>query len=168
MPVSDFTPVVADVAAFLRARTKTRGGAEAGTFNPEAAIEQNITRPTSEQVLSLIEDSISDTQAAFGADIPDAPGEDVDLFRSSVRRLSALGAALLVELTYYPEQVATGRSPYAQLKTLYDDRMKRLLATIFPDKDGDGTPDLPERDPLAGVPSGGGYPTTAIGMEFPW
>lgn len=167
MPVDDFTPTVADVGAILRARTRTAAGSLAGTFNPEAAAEGEQTTPTAEQVESLIEDVISDVQAEFGTDIPDAPvdehNDDPDLYRKAVRRLAALGTALQVELTYWPEQVATGRSPYAQLKTLYDERRKRLLGILFPGaEDGGGT--------VSGAldASGGGFPTTAIGMEFPW
>jgi hypothetical protein len=44
----DIAPSVADVAALLRARTKDVNGEEIGTFNDD-------TRPTSAQVLTLIE-----------------------------------------------------------------------------------------------------------------
>lgn len=166
MPVSDYTPAVADVAAIIRARTKTAGGAEAGTFNPADAPEQDRTRPTAEGVQSIINSTIGDLTAAFGADIPDAPGDDPALYRTGVRQLAALGAALDVELTYFPEQVATGRSPYAQMKTRYDDRLKRLTGVIFPSSSGgDGGGGLGAQVPS---PSAGGFPTTAIGMEQDW
>lgn len=165
MPVSDYTPTVADIGAILRARTKTASGSEAGTFNPANADAGDQTRPNAEQVTSLIEDVVADVQAEFGVDIPDAEGDDPDLYRKSVRRFGALGVAMLVELTYFPEQVATGRSPYAQLKQLYDDRRKRLLGALFPGGDDGGAGPLA---PGEGLPSGGGFPTTAIGMETPW
>lgn len=169
MPVSDYTPQVSDVGAILRARTKTASGSEAGTFNPADAAAGDRTRPTAEEVTSLIEDAVSDVQSEFGVVIPDAPitdeNDDPDLYRKSVQRFAALGTALLVELTYFPEQVATGRSPYAQLKQLYDDRRKRLLGVLFPGGDDGGSGPLA---PGEGLPSGGGFPTTAIGMETPW
>lgn len=165
MPVSDYTPTVADVAAILRARTKTVGGEEAGTFNPEGAPQQDRTRPTAEQVTSLINSTLGDVSASFGADIPDAPGDDPALYRTSARKLAALAVALEVELSYFPEQVATGRSPYAQLKALYDDRSKRLLGVIFPGSGGGDGGGVAAQVPM---PSAGGFPTTAIGMEFPW
>ena len=164
MPVSDFTPTVADVAAFLRARTKTQGGAEAGTFAPAAAAEGSKTRPTAEQVASLIDESQVDIVGAFGSDIPDAPGDDIDLYRKAAARLWALGAALLVELTYFPEQIETNRSPYKELKALYDQRFKTLQGILGSDSDGDGVTDAIG----AGYPWAGGFPRSALGMEHPW
>jgi len=167
MPVSDYTPTVEAVAALLRSRTKTPSGSEAGTFMPAASAEQDSTRPTAEQAAEMIAVALQDIVGVFGPDVPDAPGEDPGAYRTAVQGLSALGAALQVELTYFPEQVATGRSPYAQLKQLYDDRLKRLTDAIIGDEDG-GSDGPTLSDPYAGMPSGGGFPNTAIGMEHPW
>lgn len=170
MPVSDFTPTVAAVGSVLRARTKTQGGAEAGTFNPAAAWEDGSgdgTRPTQEQVTELISDAMVDIVGAFGSDVPDAPGDDPDAYRTAVARLAAVGVALEVELGYFPEQVATGRSPYAQLKELYDGRFKRLVGLISEAKGGDASDDSPA-NVGSGLPSWGGFPETGIGMEHPW
>lgn len=168
MPVSDYTPEVADVAAFLRARTKTNGGSEAGTFTPADAAEGSRTRPSEEQVTSLIGEVAPDIVGSFPSDIPDAPGDDPELYRKAVARLWALGTALAVELTYFPEQVSTNRSPYAQLKALYDERFKRLSGLIAR-ATGSGDPDGAGGEPGGSLlPSGGGFPETAIGMEHPW
>lgn len=157
MPVSEYTPAATDVAAYLRARTKTRGGKEAGTFNSETVIDSDRTRPTSEQVDVEIGNALGDITAVIGEDIP-------ALYFQPARRVSALRTALLIELTYFPEQVATGRSPYAQLKELYDEAWENLLTGMGISVDqGGGAVSVD-----AGFPSYGGFPTTAIGMEHPW
>lgn len=161
MPTSDFTPTVDMVGAILRARTKTAGGSEVGTFNSE-------TRPTDVEVQDLAQTAVADLMDAVGPDIADAPGDDPDAYRNGAKRLAALGTAMLVELTYWPEQVATGRSPYAQLKTLYDDRLKRLVGLLFPGSGDAGSGGAGAGPGAEALPSGGGFPTTAIGMEFPW
>lgn len=157
MPVSDYQPTVESVAAFLRARTKTRGGAEAGTFSTEDAADKDITRPTAAQVLVEVDNALSDVSGAIGVDIPEQ-------YREQARRVAGLRAALLIELTYFPEQVATNRSPYAQLKELYDEYWENLLTAmgISTDTGGGAIP------VDAGYPSYGGFPATAIGMENPW
>jgi hypothetical protein len=157
VPVSDYTPDVDSVAGFIRARTKTAGGAEAGTFNPAASPQQDMTRPTAEQVTTEIDNALGRVSGVIGPDIDAAYFEDA-------KRVTALLAAMLVELGYWPEQVNTGRSTYPQLKDLYDEWWEDLLTAlgISTDTGGGAVP------AGAGYPSYGGFPTTAIGMEFPW
>lgn len=154
MPASDYTPDVAAVAAFIRARTKTRGGDEAGTFNPEDSSEQDKTRPTAEQTETEVANALGKISGKIGADI-------AEQYWSDASRLVALYAAMLIELTYWPEQVNTGRSTYPQLKELFDDDWKEFLDVLGIGEDAPATPD-------AGFPSYGGFPLTAIGMETPW
>lgn len=157
MPVSDYTPDLTQVADYIRTRTRTAGGSEAGTFNVAAAAEQDRTKPTAEQVQGLINRSIGRTSGVIGADVLAAHHE-------SAKNVTALRAALLIELTYFPEQVATGRSPYAQLKELYDEEWADLLSALGIDvEEGGGAVSVD-----AGMPSYGGFPTTAIGMEMAW
>lgn len=158
MPVSDYTPDVAAVAAYLRARTKTVGGQEAGTFNLASAVgTKDETRPSAEQVATTVQDYIGGLSPIIG--------DTIDIrYQPLARRVAALGAALLVELTYFPEQVATGRSPYAQLKELYDELIANLFSALGI-ATGEDDVVIPED---AGYPSYGGFPTTAIGMEMPW
>lgn len=158
MPVSEYTPTVASVAAILRARTKTRGGKEAGTFNPASAVgTADETRPTEEQVILEISNSLGHISGIIGADIDER-------FQDSASRAAALRTALLIELSYFPEQVATGRSPYVQLKELYDEEWATLLDAMGLSPDAGGGVVAPD----AGYPSAGGFPTTAIGMETAW
>lgn len=110
-------PSVADVGALMRARTKTFGGEEPGTFTAD-------TRPTGDQVQSLIEKAAGDVLSALEIDqVPER-------LREATRSLTALRAGLLVELSYWPEQVTADRGPYAQLKQLYDDGLKSLHAAL--------------------------------------
>jgi hypothetical protein len=115
MTTSDWAPSVADVGAVLRARTKDTNGNEIGTFNDD-------TRPTEDQVGELIDTAVSDIESEVGT-VP-------DVLQDAARRVSAISSALLVELSFFPEQIATGRSPYDQLKELYDARFTRLKAQI--------------------------------------
>lgn len=154
MPVSDYTPTVESVAAFIRARTKTRRGAEAGTFNSSTVDEPDRTRPTAEQVQETIDNVLGDMADTIGVDIPDARKE-------GARRVAALGAAMEIELTYWPEQVNTGRSTYPQLKALWDERWENLLTAMGISTDTGGGATSVD----AGYPSFGGFPMTAIGME---
>ena len=115
MATSDWAPLVADVGAILRARTKDANDNELGTFTAN-------TRPTGDQVDELIETAITDIESEVGS-VP-------DVLQDAARRVAALGTALLVELSHWPNEVAQGRSPYDQLKELYDARFTRLKAQI--------------------------------------
>jgi hypothetical protein len=81
----DITPSVADVAALLRARTKDMNGDEVGTFNDD-------TRPTSAQVITLIEEAVGDIEARMRVSPPP--------------ELAAPPPRCLVELSCFPEQAA--------------------------------------------------------------
>ena len=61
MTEATFAPTVADVASYIRARTKVSGGKEAGTFNDN-------TRPTATEVENLIEQAVDHVAAAIGGD----------------------------------------------------------------------------------------------------
>lgn len=142
MPVTDWATTVDGVAAYVRSRTKDRNGNEVGTFN-------GLTRPTDVQVTSLLADAGSDVADQIGWDIP-------NVFWPRAAAQTQLAAALLVELTYFPEDVGTNRSPYAQLKTLFDERLGRLKTAIA-DYDADPTdPDegnVPAATPSYGMPA---------------
>lgn len=116
MPLADWTPELAAVGALLRARTKDDDGNELGTFTAD-------TRPTGEQVTALIPDALGDVASVVGNEIPEP-------LRSQARFVVALGTAMLVELSYFPEQVGTVTSPYDNLKVLYDERLARLRTAM--------------------------------------
>lgn len=116
MPASDWTPLVADVGAQLRARTRLKSGAEAGTFTDE-------TRPTEAQAASMVSRGVGDVAMVIGNDIPQMLWDDA-------KDVAVIAAAMRIELSYFPEQIATGKSPYRELKELYDSRIKELKVAV--------------------------------------
>ena len=120
-PSDNFKPSVQDVANLLRARTKDQYGKELGQFTVD-------TRPTDEMVTEIIGLSASDITGTLGDDLPEE-------YWPELESLTALRAAMLVELTYFPEQVRSGRSAYAEYKTMYDDTLARLTEAIKSDED---------------------------------
>lgn len=135
-------PSVAEVAAKLRARTKVRGGAELGVFT-------EATRPTASEVDSLIDDALDDVLGKVQA--PTAGSK----YERRVRGAVCLYAAILVELSYFPEMVGTPKSPYDAYMKLYESRLKALIAegeTGEPQGEG-GSGDAPA-DPAWTFPEG--------------
>jgi hypothetical protein len=111
-----FLPSVEDVGDLLRARTKDTVGNELGTFS-------NTTRPTFQDVRGLIDQAADDVVTETDTDIP----EKAWGLASSV---IALGAAMRIELSYFPEQVGTSNSPYDRYKDLYDSQLSRLVLAV--------------------------------------
>ena len=112
MPVSDYTPTVQIVADQIVSRTKDKYGNEIGTFNSN-------TRPTDTQVTRLIDEHIGDVANVIGSEIPQELWEDA-------QAVVAERVAMAIELTYFPEQVNTDRSPYKMLKEQYEEDLARL------------------------------------------
>lgn len=132
MPTSDWLPSVGAVGALLRARTRDSHGNELGTFTAD-------TRPTEDQVSGLLTSAAGDLSSAVGADLPQAVWQSA--FTTAMYK-----AALLVELSYFPEQVASGRSPYEQIEELHEKALKNLRAAVEA-SGGDvpgGAPGVPE------------------------
>lgn len=147
--VVGFLPTADDVAVLERARTRTDAG-ELGEFTSQ-------TRPTLAQVNGTIKQAGEHVAAILGPTVPVAAA-------GMARGLVSLFSAMLIELTYFPEQVNTNRSPYAQWRELFDLQLPHILSAVEEATEGDieaGTGDL-------GFPSYGGFPATAIGMEHPW
>lgn len=111
-----YTPTIAQVGALIRTRTKDDAGNELGTFTAS-------TRPTSTQVDVLARRGASVLSYLVNSPIPENLLEEAS-------DLAALRAAMLVELSYFPEQIASQRSPYNELKALWD------AAIGTPDKPG--------------------------------
>lgn len=105
----------ADVAAILRARTKDSTGRELGVWSDD-------TRPTLDQVGELIVLAAQHVQGAVGGVI--------DVCADAATSACALRAALLVELSYFPEQVRSDRSPYPELRDLYDQAETALRTCV--------------------------------------
>lgn len=109
-----FLPSIADVATYIRNRTRNNNGAYIGTFD-------GTTQPTADQVRRLIADADAKVAARFGSDLPEP-------LRAKVRVVNALRAAMFVELSYFGDQIAANRSPYNELKKLHDEEFTELVS----------------------------------------
>jgi hypothetical protein len=125
-------PTVDDVAALLRARTQDNNDQEVGTFNDD-------TRPTGDEAQRMIDVSAGLIFGAVG-DLSDLDCGDADLVRNSAQNLWILLAAMLIELSYFPEQVRDNRSPYDQFKELFDVLVPYVTAAVQACQSGDEIP----------------------------
>jgi hypothetical protein len=117
MAVGDFTPELEDVGALLRARTKDTYGAELGTFDEN-------TRPTAEEVTALINRGVAKVANKIGTN------PCTDELKEQAKDLASLYTAMLVELSYFPEQIRSDRSPYDRYKELYDSGITDLAESV--------------------------------------
>lgn len=161
MAVPDTQVFLDTVGSLLRARTQDTGGNQVGSFT-------TATRPTDTQVAEISLIALGDVEAAVGVAIPDA-------LWGAAETVISYKTAMLVELSYFPEQVTAGRSPYEQIKTLYDEALKALVtrANDPSPESGAGVPSPPSYafplpttlDYLLG-PSPGGYGVPYSGGTF--
>lgn len=107
MPVSDYTPSLAQVGAIARVFTKDTAGNETGTFSSQ-------TRPSGTEVTELINQAVGTLSTRAGDDVP------VKL-QQEAKNLAALRAAMLVIISAQPEQVAKEDSLYAGLRELWQE-----------------------------------------------
>lgn len=134
-------PTIFDVAQKVRSRTKIKGGSEIGTFNTR-------TRPTGDEVEGLIGDAMDEVLGKVKA------AEAGTKYEKHVRGAIALYAAMEVELSFFPEQVGSGKSPYASYEKIYLSRIKALIAeSETGEPQGMGDTDAPA-DPAWTFPGG--------------
>lgn len=121
----DYTPTIADVAALIRARTKDSNGNEVGTFT-------GATRPTDAQAQEAIDHATVAIREKVGA---------VGAACADVAKLAVTyGAAAEIELSYFPEQARTDRSPYQFLLQRYEQLLTGVEQCVLgnlPGEDGD-------------------------------
>lgn len=121
-------PTIAEVASLLRARTKVKGGKELGTFS-------FATRPTSLEVDELIDEAMDEVLGKVVE--PEEPGSG---YERRIRGAVRLYTAILIEGSYFPEQVKSGQSVAQTYQALYSSRIKALIAeskTGKPEGEGD-------------------------------
>lgn len=120
-PAVDWAPTVKEVGLYLHARTKDRFGNRNGEFTSE-------TQPTALEVAGFIEEAVGEVTSHLG----DLEGEAKCLPRLRDRAKGAviLYAAMLVELSYKPKEVGSGRSPFESFEKLYDKRIKTLIEGV--------------------------------------
>lgn len=107
---------VQDVASLLRARTKDDSGNEVGDFTAD-------TRPTESEVEDLIAQSASMVNAVANGDIPSRLVE-------FAQHVVALRTAMMVELTYWPEQVQRENSPFGHLREMFVDALEAFKTAL--------------------------------------
>src|SRR5205085_9988286 len=113
-------PNIRQVALHIRSRTVTRNTNEfRGTFTHE-------TRPTADEAAEAVEIARDDVLTDVGK-LPD--GLQAEAY-AAVRSLIALRAAMIIERSYYPEQVGTDKSPYPALRDDYNDRLPRVIEAV--------------------------------------
>jgi hypothetical protein len=117
---------------------------ELGTFT-------TATRPTLAAVTTLIAQASQDVFARVGDDIP-AAAEGI------AKQCIVFRTAMLIELSYFPEQVHADRSPYAQYEKLYKDQVTILCTAVDELDDGGEIGD--ESDPQYDFPTAFGWDTT--------
>lgn len=147
MPVADWTPLVEDVAALLRARTIDNNGAEVGTFNTD-------TRPTDTEADVVIAHAVDEISARVGLEIP-------EIVWPIAKRAASLRAAMLIELSYWPEQVRSQKSPYEHYRDMYNDQIKAVEKAVK--EAGSGDPEEVGSVDDAAMPSFG-FPVDTGGM----
>jgi hypothetical protein len=122
----DWRPALTEVGALVRVRTKSKmGGPPLGTFTED-------TRPNGDEVEALISYATASVAARIGL------SPCTDALKSRARGMAALYTAMLIELSYFPEQVGSDRSPYAKYKELYDDGMGALVEAVAENCGGGG------------------------------
>jgi hypothetical protein len=133
-------PTVDDVGALLRARTQDDHDDEIGTFTAD-------TRPTDVQVQKIIDQAVSVVFTRTGAmdtpplDCPTAPS-----LRTNAASCASMLAVMLVELSYFPEQVRSDRSAFEDYRDLWNTLMDSLVdaaaecrgGEVVPDEKGEG------------------------------
>lgn len=107
-------PTIYEVATLLRARTKDTAGNEIGTFTHFT----RVTASQAEQLVLQARDHVV-SQAGLETDV-------VAAHRTLVRSLVALAAAMLIELSYFPEQVESGKSAYDRYERMFNQRVEQL------------------------------------------
>jgi hypothetical protein len=117
------SPTVDDVAALIRARTKDNNGNEVGTFTDD-------TRPTAAQAQQAIDHQVVLLHTKVGA-IGDGCAAVATL-------AAAYGAAAEIELSYFPEQARTDRSPYTYLIARWEEYLDGLVACVEGNLPSDG------------------------------
>lgn len=108
----DYTPTVSQVAKLIMSRTRNSNGQLLGTFTAD-------TEPTDTDVDALIATAQAEVEDVVGNNIPEELWDDVS---TPIAYLAAAN----VELSFFSEQVNTGRSIYPQLM----DRYKESLADV--------------------------------------
>jgi len=113
---------VEEVGAILRARTQDQNDQELGTFTSD-------TRPTDVEAERMIRQAGNVVYGATGS--PDALVCDTaDQLKEQIGYWISLLAAMLIELSYFPEQIGEERSAFEHYKELWDDDVSGFAGLV--------------------------------------
>lgn len=129
--VAGLVPSLEDVAILIRARTRDINGADLGTFTPN-------TVPTDEQVADMITRAVRDVTRETGRTVPEGSV-------LHVRDAVALRTAMLIERSYFPEQMRTDRTLYDALLEEFNTAITSVKESVTEERAGGeaGTGDEP-------------------------
>lgn len=149
-----WVPSLRDVAVHIRNRTVERASNKfLGTFTSK-------TRPTDEEAWETIGLAIDDIEADTGR--LDRPGIGPVSWKA-VKSLAALRAAMLIERSYYGEQIGTNKSPYPALERDWERRLPKVVDAVAEDLVAEVEP-TPDSDNATG---GGTTPTVDNDLVVP-
>jgi hypothetical protein len=119
---AEYLPSLSDVGLVTLGRTVDSVNNITGTFSRD-------TQPDDASVSRLILAAGDDVRRKIGTDIPDDLVDDA-------RRVVAVRTAMLIELSMFPSEVASDRSPYPQLKALYEELILDLSDSVSAEEAG--------------------------------
>jgi hypothetical protein len=137
----DDYPDVDAVGAILRARTQDSHDDEVGTFTDD-------TRPTTDQAEKIIRECGSVVFMATGR-LDDLQCTMKDTVQEGAKHWIAMLSAMLIELSFSPEQVRSDRSAYVFYKEMWDDAttgFTSLIDAVNECRGGELEPDTPGGD----------------------
>lgn len=108
------------VGRLLRARTVDDNDQQIGQFTDN-------TRPTANDVLEFVDDASQDVFITAGQTLG---AKFTDATEPAAWVLIAIRAAMLVELSYWPQQTQSADSAYQQLSQLYDQGLRNLVTAV--------------------------------------
>jgi hypothetical protein len=122
-PSDYFKPTIREVANEILSRTRDANGVLLGTFTSE-------TTPTDEKVAEMIQQAADEVEAVVDDDLPESVWD-------TARQVIAIRTAMQIELSFYSDQVESGRSPYAQLRQQYEDALEYLATATAREQEED-------------------------------
>jgi hypothetical protein len=116
--VNSIVPTLSQVAALMRSRTVVEGtaGTELGTFD-------STTRPTDVEANVLIDQAVLMVENSTGQAIPEQ-------FFGQVRTIVAIQAAMLIELSFYQNEIASERSTLPMFQLLLKNGLSGLINAL--------------------------------------
>jgi hypothetical protein len=113
----DWKPSVAEVASYIRARTKIAGGGIAGTFTDQTNVKASEVEPLIDQAVRRVTSEIGASPCT----------EDLT---SDATTAAALYAAMLVEQSFFPEQTTGVGNSFASLEKLFKPQLQTLANRV--------------------------------------